>query len=650
MKKPAVEKFARQMSAQVTEAVRSASEKKTDARQTALSALFANPEVARTRAAMIKDEVLNRHADLLQEFRANAENNGFHIHFAANGEEANQIIVELCRNHLKSDDSKLIVKAKSMATEEIELNHVLAHEGFTPIETDLGEYVVQIDHDTPSHIVTPIIHKKLKDVAKSFARENLGPYTENPEELTMQARRHLRDSFMAARIGISGVNFGLADTGQLVLVENEGNNRFSTTAPTLHIALMGIEKLLPRASDLPLFLKLLAGSATGQKLTAYTHIIGKCNEAHIPEVHIVLLDNGRSGVLTSKYREVLRCIRCGACLNGCPVYRDVSGHAYQNVYPGPIGAVFAPAMWGVEQFGDLPFASSLCGLCEEVCPVKIPLPRMLIELREEAVRKRHEKASVWKGFEASARNSFAWRQGIKTLGFVESTGLIRIGAMLNPYSAGWAEFRELPSREGRDFRTWFRNHRTTGLQSQTHRNAQPLESDGELSLDSPSPFAFDQLWERFKLELGTLHGEAVLMSEASFESGLSIIADDDVSKSLLEKLFPSYQLAESAWDADVGVTLVDLAIAESGSIFIKSNERRSRLNSLAPPRHVAILNADQLVFSLENLDFSVDHGTSVIVTGPSRTSDIEGISIRGVHGPGRISVIVSDFSKSGSLS
>jgi L-lactate dehydrogenase complex protein LldF len=295
-------------------------------------------------------------------------------------------------------------------------------------------------------------------VAKSFEREKLGPYTEVAEELAMQARSKLRDSFKQAVVGVSGINFAIAETGRLVLVENEGNNRYSTTAPKVHIALMGIEKVLPREADLPLFLRLLAGSATGQKMTTYTHAITgpkrEDEEDGPTAVHLVLLDNNRSKVLAGPYREILRCIRCGACLNTCPVYRQASGHAYGHVYSGPLGAVLAPALEGIQALGHLAKASSLCGECEEVCPVKIPIPRMLLQLRDEAKRTGavHDSAP-WPAYVFGATHPSLWRAGLTMLPMASNV------PVPHPLKAGWAEFRTLPHRQGAAFREWWKDRK-----------------------------------------------------------------------------------------------------------------------------------------------------------------------------------------------
>ena len=450
MNRPSVEKFARKVAPETTASVRSASVAKVDARIAALSEAFDDVEGARTQAAQIKDFVLDNLSTLLPQLELKCRLNGIDVHWAKDAATANQIILDLCKQ--SSPDGGTIVKAKSMATEEIHLNKRLIKAGYEVVETDLGEFVVQIDNDTPSHIVTPIIHKNRKQVAESFKREGLGPYTEVPTELTVQARNHLREKFQKAKIGISGVNFAIAESGRIVLVENEGNNRLSTTAPDVHIAVMGLEKVLPNESDLPLFLKLLAGSATGQRMTTYVHMISgprRRDEMDGPkEIHLIILDNGRSKVLNGPYRDILRCIRCGACLNVCPVYRQVSGHAYKHVYSGPLGAVLGPALEGVEKLPDLAKASSLCGACEEVCPVKIPIPRMLLQLREEAVRKGLIKENIpWAAFSVGSTSGFRWRMGLKMLPMAP---LVK-----HPAKAGWEEFKDLPKKQGRDFRKWW---------------------------------------------------------------------------------------------------------------------------------------------------------------------------------------------------
>ncbi len=455
MKKGRVEVFARTVPQSTTDSVRSATAHYTVARRNTLGRTFDDADDTRTKAAAVKDYVLDNLGPLLEQLEAQCKANGIHVHWAKDAAEANQVIVDICK--ASAPPGATIVKAKSMATEEIHLNRHLEEAGYHPVETDLGEYVVQIDHDTPSHIVAPIIHKNRKQIAKSFEREGLGPYSEVPEELAMQARSKLRADFMKADIGISGVNFAIAETGRIVLNENEGNNRLSTTAPRVHIALMGIEKILPREADLPVFLRLLASSATGQVLVSYIHMISgprRADELDGPDqVHLVLLDNNRSGVINGPYREILRCIRCGACLNVCPVYRQATGHAYGTVYSGPLGAVLGPALEGVEKLGDLAKASSLCGACEEVCPVKIPIPSMLLKLRDEAYRAGVIKEPIpWGTYAFGATSAGRWRTGLKLLPMASH--------LPHPMKWGWSEFREPPEKEGRDFRKWWdENHK-----------------------------------------------------------------------------------------------------------------------------------------------------------------------------------------------
>lgn len=445
-----VENFSRNLPNETVDSVRSASVSKTTAREITLPDVFLDHESAQHEAAKRKAYVLDHLKELLLELEKNCERNGIRVHWALDAKEANEIIVGICKD--ANPKNGLVVKAKSMATEEIHLNKHLEQAGFRPVETDLGEFVAQIDNDLPSHIVTPIIHKNRRQIANSFEKHDLGTYTEVPEELAMQARKHLRSQFKDAEVGISGVNFAIAETGTIVLVENEGNNRLSTTSPRVHIALMGIEKILPGLQDLALFLPLLSSSATGQRFTTYTHFIQapkKPDEADGPEeVHLVLLDNSRTKVMKGPYRDILKCIRCGACLNVCPVYRQSSGHAYDHVYSGPLGAVLAPALEGIEKMGDLPKASTLCGACEAVCPVKIPIPAMLLKLRSEANEMGLSKEKIpWRGFSWIATHPTVWKAGLTLLPM----------AKMAPHASRkeWEEFHELPKKQGRDFRKWW---------------------------------------------------------------------------------------------------------------------------------------------------------------------------------------------------
>jgi L-lactate dehydrogenase complex protein LldF len=341
-------------------------------------------EASREAARSIKSEVLGKLDIYLEAFADNAEANGAKIHWAADAKEACSIVTAL----VKERGAEMVVKSKSMLTEEIHLNAALEKEGIEPVETDLGEWIIQLAGETPSHIVVPAIHKTKAQIAELFA-EKVGTDREaDVDELTATARRILRQKFAEATVGISGVNFGIAETGSILILENEGNVRLTTSLPKTHIAVMGIEKLLPKFSDLAVFLELLPRSGTGQRLTAYQSIITgtkrDTNDEGPDELHIVLVDNGRSKMLSHPVtRQSLACIRCGACLNACPVYQSVGGHAYGAVYPGPIGAVITPQLEGLARAKQLPYASSLCGACREVCPVKIDIPELLLHLRAE---------------------------------------------------------------------------------------------------------------------------------------------------------------------------------------------------------------------------------------------------------------------------
>ncbi len=341
-------------------------------------------ERLRDHAHAIKHEVMERLDEYLAQFADSVERRGGKVHWAATGEEACRIVCELARR----SGARQVVKAKTMVSEEIELNHALEVAGIRGVETDMGEFIVQLSGERPAHIVAPAIHKTRHDVSDLFVRHLHSEPADEPERLTAIARRALREMFAGAGMGLSGANFAVAETGTVVLVENEGNIRFSTTAPRVHVVLIGIEKIIPRFADLGVFLRLLGRSATGQKMTVYTSLLTgprRPGEDGPEEMHVVLVDNGRVATLADvKMREALFCIRCGACLNACPVYRKIGGHAYGWVYSGPIGALITPQFTGLEPGRELPFASSLCGACREVCPVKINIPDLLLHLRGKA--------------------------------------------------------------------------------------------------------------------------------------------------------------------------------------------------------------------------------------------------------------------------
>lgn len=349
---------------------------------------LADPDAVRDRARRLRASTLQRLDTHLEAFETAVVARGGQVHFARDAAEARRIVLELAASH----NVRRVVKSKSMVSEEIGLNPALEEASVEVIESDLGEYIVQLAGETPSHIIAPAFHKTKEQIGL-LLHEKLGiPLTVDPATMMAAARSRLRDVYLTADMGISGVNFGVSETGTLCIVTNEGNASLSTSAPRLHVALMGIERLVPTMADLSLVLPILIRSATGQKLSVYLdfitgprRLVNGGDPDGPSELHVVLVDNGRSRVLGSELAEILYCIRCGACLNVCPVYREVGGHAYGSVYSGPIGAVLTPALHGAGVGSELADASTLCGACKDVCPVRIDIPRMLVRLRSNAV-------------------------------------------------------------------------------------------------------------------------------------------------------------------------------------------------------------------------------------------------------------------------
>ena len=431
-------------------------------RKTAVASLE-NFEALRDYCGAIKAHTLSYLDYYLEQLTTQIEKRGGHVHFAHDGEEANKIIVDLA----KARNVKTAIKSKSMVSEETHLNDALEQNDIIPIETDLGEYILQIDGDVPSHIIAPVLHRTREYITKLF-HEKLGTSPDaTPSELTKAARKVLREGFLNADMGISGVNFAVAETGTVVLVENEGNIRFTTSMPRIHVAVMGLEKVIPRLKDLPAFLAVLPRSATGQKATSYVSVITGAKREGDPEgpdeFHLVIIDSGRSSVLADpKLRDALRCIRCGACLNFCPVYQNVGGHAYGWVYPGPIGAILDPGLLGLEKTTSLPQASSLCGACGEVCPVKIPIPDLLIEHRKRSVERgftpRAEKAGIG-AFAFMAKHPTMWDVSTK-IGRYGSKFLSRDGFLEGnwiPVLKEWLRERDFQSPAKKSFRDMWKD-------------------------------------------------------------------------------------------------------------------------------------------------------------------------------------------------
>jgi L-lactate dehydrogenase complex protein LldF len=424
-------------------------------------------EALRDEARDIKDHAL-AHLDLyLEEYEKRVVANGGHVHFAVDAEEARRIVLDVCRRL----DAKTVTKGKTMIGEEIGINSFLEANGVVPIETDLGEYLIQLRGELPSHIIAPAVHLTKAQVAADFRRCHADlprdrDLTE-PTTLAAEARTVLRQKFLAADVGITGANFLIAETGSSVIVTNEGNGDLTQTLPKAHIVLASIDKVVPTLEDLSQLLRVLARSATGQEASVYTTVSTGPRRADDPdgpnEYHVVILDNGRSNMLGGQFRDILRCIRCGACMNHCPVYSAIGGHAYGWVYPGPMGAVMTPALVGIDKTGHLPNASTFCGRCEEVCPVRIPLPKMLRHWREREFERRLSPATVRAGLRFWAFFARHPRlYGLATLVFARSLawfGRRRGRFRFLPFARGWTRHRDFPAPMGSTFQAQWRSRR-----------------------------------------------------------------------------------------------------------------------------------------------------------------------------------------------
>ncbi|MEO6810686.1 MAG: LutB/LldF family L-lactate oxidation iron-sulfur protein [Isosphaeraceae bacterium] len=424
-------------------------------------------EALREAGRTIKERML-RHIDkYLVEFEASVQLAGGVVHWARDADEANRIVAEIAHRH----GTREVVKVKSMATEEIGLNAALAAEGIEATETDLAELIIQLAGDRSSHILVPAIHKNRAEIRALFARRmGLDHLTDEPKALAGAARAFLRRKFLSVPVAVSGANFGVAETGTVCVVESEGNGRMCLTLPKVLITIMGIEKLLPKWQDLEVFMQLLPRSATGERMNPYTTFWTGVTAGDGPrEFHLILLDNGRTRVLADPMgRQTLACIRCSACLNICPVYERTGGHAYGSVYPGPIGAILTPLLLGVENAESLPYASSLCGACYDVCPVKINIPEVLIHLRGEVVRHKQDhpgprdlpsgESLVMKQMARvfESRKLYEWAQRLGRLG---QTPLVRRGFIerLPGPLAGWTTMRDAYPVAPQTFREWWRN-------------------------------------------------------------------------------------------------------------------------------------------------------------------------------------------------
>jgi len=425
-------------------------------------------EQLRAKAYEIKEHTFSHLDDYLEYFEQRVIANGGEVHWAHTPADAQQIIIDICQ----AQQAHSITKGKSMVAEEVSLNEALEQAGFEPVETDLGEYIIQLANEPPSHIIAPAVHKSRQEIADLFKAHHkeyqLDSELDTIPEIVNEARTILRNKFVRADVGITGANLLIAETGSTIIVTNEGNGDLTATLPKTHIVISSIEKLVPTLDDASVLLRLLARSATGQEITAYTTFFTGPKRKHDPDgpeqFHVVLVDNGRSDMLDGEYHDMLRCIHCGACLNHCPVYSAIGGHAYGWVYPGPMGSVLTPLMQGLEEGRDLPFASTLCGRCEEVCPMSIPLPRLLRQHRKHEHEQKISPArsrlplALWA---LLARHPRLYRPLMNMLSLMLARLGKRTGRLSRlPLAGAWLRSKDLPAPQGPGFvSAWARQRR-----------------------------------------------------------------------------------------------------------------------------------------------------------------------------------------------
>jgi L-lactate dehydrogenase complex protein LldF len=652
-------------------------ERRVRARVTALAALPDWRE-RRQKAQAVRAGVIDSLDEILAQFSAKVSSNGIHVHHAQDSAAAIRIVLEIAEsaNGKSSGGGLLFAKAKSMLSEEIGLNQALQAGGHRVVETDLGEYIVQLRGERPAHIITPAVHLRRQQVGQLF-HEKLGiPYTEDIPTLTQAARAVLREVFLTADIGLSGVNFGIAETGTLTIVSNEGNGRLCTSLPPIHIALMGMERLLPNLDDLGLFLSLLPRSATGQKLSVYTQLIHSPENGQ--EKHLIIVDNGRSRLQNSPLKDALYCIRCGSCLNACPVFREIGGHAYLGAdgvhapYPGPIGSVISPGLLG-GNFSLLAQACSLCGACKEACPVDIDLPKLLLRVRA---------GQIPQAFSEADRNVAPAQPG------VESRSVLHLGLaaysraamhprfftvaqklvgwfcrLLPPFIplpavTGWGLSKDLPRPAAHPFRARYR----LGDKPQAGGEAQfqPARQIPSLMPVNPvNTLSTAELGAIFTKELTAVGGQVYFVQPGEFPAALlKFLHERDLQRVQIWADLPllsAADLAEHGISAQysydpglqAGITGALAGIAETGTLVIPGGVGRPLSASLVPGIHIAVLLAGDILDSLEQAlrlpEVAVAPAT-VLVTGPSRTADIEMTLTIGVHGPRELHVFVVDAS------
>ncbi len=631
-------------------------------------------------AHAIRTDTLNDLDALLETFIRNAQTNGMQIHRARDAAEARRLVLEIAQRH----NAHLVAKSKSMVSEEIELNAALEQAGMRVVETDLGEFIVQLRGEKPAHIITPAVHLRRQDVGRTFAEKLNVPFTTEVAEMNAVARRTLREVFLSAEVGISGVNFGVAESGTLCILTNEGNGRMVTTLPRVHIALLGMERLVPDWEALAVMLDLLPRSATGQKLTTYVSLLNRPCQADDPdgpqERHVIILDNGRTTLREGPLREALLCIRCGACLNACPTFQEMGGHAYvgragqPTPYPGPIGSVVSPGLFGMADFGALAKACTLCGACAQACPVEVPLPDLLLEVRRRWTETRPPEIRTTR----LGMRAYAW-----VMTHPSAYRLIRrlaaLGMRLLPRQDGWVTRLPPP------LNAWTRSrhfplialgqagHAPT-VNNRLEKSALPKQAEPENpgpagTATAPTPPA-----ATFRAELQALGGEVIPCSPSTLGAAL---ANWLCAKGVQTVLVPSRQaIPDGVWEtlrgaglgleeaslpptdperqqalrylaeAQAGIAIGAAGLAVTGTVVLYGERGHPQGSSLLPPISAIILRETDIHRDLAA--FIQSGGKSqlrakssvVLVSGPSRTADIEMTLTIGVHGPGQVGVFL----------
>lgn len=636
-------------------------------RQAAFASIAEQLPELRPRAHQARAKVIVNLDHYLEQFIQQASTNGLIIHRAADAHQACEIVLQIAQ----SKGARLVAKSKTMVSEEIGLNAALQAAGIQAVETDLGEYIVQLRGEPPSHIVTPAVHLRREEVGQTFHEKLNIPLTDKIDVLTDAARASLRRTFLEADIGISGVNFGVAETGSLCIVTNEGNGRMVTTLPPVHIALMGIERLVANLDDLALMLTLLPKAATGQQITVYTQLIHgprHPDELYGPsERHLVLVDHGRSKLCGSALNDVLLCIRCGACLNACPVFQEIGGHAYvgrqgqHTTYPGPIGSVLSPGLLSQIDFGHLAQASTLCGACREACPVDIDLPTLLLRVRAGGIVQQNDHRQEQQGagvptsvrwglrvFTWIARNARRFQAAQKSAAYAARIFSPRRAWMHLPALTGWGYAKDFPRPAPKPFRQRWAERQISHLQSEYLPGAnQPRRVQEETSAQQLPRFKV----ERFEQALKALEGHFIPCTAQQLPGEILRVLVRHGSDRLLaweaqhlpNGLTAALQAAgvkiscQPDADIPVGLTGALAGVANTGTLVLPAQPGQPHFVSLTPEVHLAILHETDLYENLPQIFKlrKVQEASAVtLISGPSRTADIEMTLTIGVHGPG----------------